>query len=53
LAQEQGKRTAMALFGSWKDMAVRLVESLRYWHWPDEAYDAEAAGRIQIRLDSS
>jgi hypothetical protein len=53
LAQEQGKRTAVALFGSWKDMAVRLVESLRYWRWPEESFDAEAARKIQIRLDSS
>jgi hypothetical protein len=53
LAQEQGKRTAVALFGSLKDMAVRLVESLRYWRWPEEFFDAEAARKIQIRLDSS
>jgi hypothetical protein len=53
LAQGQGKRTAVELFGSCKDMAVRLVESLRYWRWPDEAYDKEAAGQIQVRLDSS
>jgi hypothetical protein len=53
LAQEQGKRTAVALFGSWKDMAVRLVESLRYWRWPEESFDAEAARKMQIRLDSS
>jgi hypothetical protein len=53
LAQEQGKRTAVELFGSWPRMSVRLVESLRYWQWPDEAFDREAAGKIQIRLDSS
>ncbi len=39
LAQEQGKRTAVELFGSLKNMAQRLLESLRYWHWPDEAFD--------------
>jgi hypothetical protein len=53
LAAEQGKRTVVELFGSWQRMAVRLVESLRYWHWPDEAFDLEAARGIQIRLDSS
>ena len=53
LAQGQGKRTAVALFGSIQGMAVRLVESLRYWHWPDEAFDAAAAGKIQVRLNSS
>jgi hypothetical protein len=53
LAQEQGKRTAVELFGSVKNMAQRLLESLRYRHWPDEAFDHAAAGPIQIRLDSS
>jgi hypothetical protein len=53
LAQEQGKRTAVELFGSLKNMAQRLLESLRYRHWPDEAFDPAGAGPIQIRLDSS
>jgi hypothetical protein len=53
LAQEQGKRTAVELFGSLKNMAQRLLESLRYRHWPDEAFDPAGAGSIQIRLDSS
>ena len=39
LAQEQGKRTAVELFGSLKNMAQRLLESLRYRHWPDEVFD--------------
>ena len=53
LAQEQGKRTAVELFGSLKNIAQRLLESLRYWHWPDEVFDRVRAGAIQIRLDSS
>jgi len=53
LAQEQGKRTAVGLYGSLKNMAQRFLESLRYWHWPDEAFDPRGAGSIQIRLDSS
>ena len=53
LAQEQGKRTAVNLFGSLKNMAQRLLDSLRYRYWPDEAFDQTAAGRIQIRLDTS
>jgi hypothetical protein len=53
LAQQEGKRTAVALFGSLKDMAQRLLESLRYRHWPEEAFDVAAARKIQIRLDSS
>ena len=53
LAQERGKRTAVDLFGSLKNMARRLLESLRYRRWPDEAFDRETAGSIQIRLDTS
>jgi hypothetical protein len=53
LAQERGKRTAVELYGSLKNMAHRLLDSLRYRHWPDEAFDPTAAGSIQIRLDSS
>lgn len=53
LAQQQGQRTAVALFGSLKNMAQRLLESLRYWSWPEAAFDAAAARRRRIRLDSS
>jgi hypothetical protein len=53
LAEEQGKRTAVELFGSLKNMAQRLLDSLRYRHWPDEAFDRAAAGALQIRLDTS
>jgi hypothetical protein len=53
LAQEQGKRTAVELFGSLKNMAQRLLESLRYRHWPDAVFDRAGAGPIQIRLDTS
>jgi hypothetical protein len=53
LAQQQGKRTAVELFGSLKNIAQRLLESLRYRHWPAEAFDPTGAGAIQIRLDSS
>jgi hypothetical protein len=53
LAQQQGKATAVALFGSLKNMAQRLLESLRYRRWPEEAFEATAAAKIQIRLDSS
>ena len=53
LAQEQGKRTAVELFGSLKNMAQRLLESLRYRHWPDEVFDRTGCGSIQIRLDTS
>src|SRR5262249_16904764 len=52
LAQEQGKRTAVHLYGSLKAMAQRLLESLRYSRWPDEVFDPEHARHIQIRFDS-
>jgi hypothetical protein len=53
LARQQGKPTALALFGSYKTMAVRLLESLRTYRWPDEAFALTAARKIQIRIDSS
>jgi len=53
LAQAQGLPSAMALFGSLKNMAQRLLDSLRYLPWPDDAYDAQQAAAMQIRLDSS
>ncbi len=52
LAEQQGKKTAVELFGSLKNVAQRLLESLRYLHWPEEAFDPAAAARRQIRLDS-
>jgi hypothetical protein len=53
LAQQQGQCSAVALFGSLKNMAQRLLDSLRYQSWPAEVFDAAAAARMQIRLDSS
>jgi hypothetical protein len=53
LAQQHGQRTAVELFGSLKNMAQRLLDSLRYWAWPEAAFDVAAAQRRQIRLDSS
>ena len=50
LAQEQGQGSALALFGSLKNRAERLLEGLRNLCWPEEAF---ARKRIQIRFDSS
>jgi hypothetical protein len=50
LAQEQGKSSALALFGSLKNMAERLLESLRNLWWPEESF---APRRLQIRFDST
>ena len=53
LAKEQGKRTAVDLFGSLKDMAKRLLESLRFRHWPDEAFDQGGACSIRDPVHGS
>lgn len=50
LAKQAGKKSAVALLGSLKNIAESLVESLRNLFWPSEAFSQE---RIQIRLDSS
>jgi hypothetical protein len=51
LARQAGKRSAVALLGSLKNIADFFVESLRNLRWPEEVFGP--AGRIQIRLDSS
>jgi hypothetical protein len=51
LAQQAGKRSALALWGSLKNMAESLVESLRNLDWPAEVF--AASGKKQIRFDSS
>jgi hypothetical protein len=50
LAVEHGLWTAVELFGSLKNMAARLLESLRNLKWPEAAYRQR---RQQIRFDSS
>jgi hypothetical protein len=51
LARQAGKRSAVGLYGSLKNIADFLVESLRNLSWPQEVFGE--AGKIQIRLDSS
>ena len=41
------------LFGSLKNLARRLLDSFRYRVLRDEAFDAEANERMQIRFDTS
>ena len=53
LAKEQGKRSAVHLFGSLKNMARRLLDSLRYRCWSDDAFDVELARKIQIRFHNT
>jgi hypothetical protein len=53
LAHEHGKRTAVDLFGSLANVARRLLDSVRYLRWPEDAFDADAAGNIQIRFNNT
>lgn len=53
LAQAAGKRSALDWYGSLKNMAYRLLESVRNLHWPEAVFEVAAARAIQIRLDSS
>jgi hypothetical protein len=50
LAEQAGKRTALQLFGSLKNMARRLLESLRGRLWPSECFDAGKAASLHVRL---
>jgi hypothetical protein len=50
LAEQQGKSSAVAWLGSLKNIAERLLESVRNLRWPEEAY---LRRRLQIRFDTS
>jgi hypothetical protein len=52
LAEEAG-RPVWKLFGSLKNVARRLLESLRFVRWEPEWFDPRQAGQLRIRLDSS
>jgi hypothetical protein len=52
LAAELG-RPVWKLFGSLKNVARRLAESLRYLAWEEAWFDPALAGRLRIELDSS
>jgi hypothetical protein len=52
LAAADGK-TLLQLFGSLKNLADRLRESVRFLWWPAAAFNPAAMGGIHIRLDSS
>ena len=51
LARQAGKGTALALFGSLKNIARRLLEAFRYFRLPDAAYAPDPP--IQIRFNTS
>jgi hypothetical protein len=52
LAEAHGK-TTIQWFGSLKNIAHRLLESLRNYVWPEASYDARAAAALHIGLDTS
>jgi hypothetical protein len=52
LASELG-RPFWKLFGSLKNVARRLQDSLGFDHWLDEWFDVAQAGRLRISLDTS
>jgi hypothetical protein len=52
LAAEAG-RPVWKLFGSLKNVARRLLDSVRYVAWEDGWFDARQAGALRIGLDSS
>ena len=41
------------LFGSLKNVARRLLESVRYVTWEEAWFDPRQAGQLHISLDSS
>lgn len=52
LANELG-RPVLKLFGSLKNIAKRLLESLRHQQWADEWFDPGQAARLHLGLNSS
>jgi hypothetical protein len=46
-------RTVLQWLGSLKNIARRLLESLHHVAWPEASYDAQAAARVPIGLDTS
>jgi hypothetical protein len=52
LAAEHG-RTTMQLFGSLKNIVRRMLEAVRYLVLPEDCFDADVAGRLKIRFDTS
>src|SRR5205823_10734604 len=52
LAEEAG-RPLGKLFGSLKNVARRLLESVRFVTWEDSWFDPLEAGRLRIEFDSS
>jgi hypothetical protein len=52
LAAGLGKKV-QAVFGGLANIAQLLREALKYCRWPEDSFDARAAGRRRIALDTS
>ena len=52
LAAEAG-RPFWKLFGSLKNVARRLLDSVRFVAWEESWFDPTQAGKLRIELDSS
>lgn len=52
LAAEAG-RPFWKLFGSLKNVARRLLDSVRFMAWQEDWFDARQAGKLRVELDSS
>lgn len=52
LAAEVG-RPFWKLFGSWKNVARRLLDSVRFTNWEEGWFDAAAAGKLRLGLDDT
>ena len=50
---EEGGRPVWKLFGSLKNVARRLLESVRFVSWAEAWFDPRQAERLRIVLDSS
>jgi hypothetical protein len=50
---ENPGRAVMSVFGSLKNLAQRLLECVRYFAIPAEAFDEAVAAHCQVRLDGS
>ena len=53
LVCDAGERTVLELYGSYRNLARRLLEFFRNRRIRPEAFDVAAARRIQIRFDTS
>ena len=46
-------RPVWKLFGSLKNVARRLLDSLRFVSWEEAWFDPRQAGQLRLQLDSS